>query len=131
MAKILIVDDELEVRELLTKVLGIGGHSVIAADGPEMADRFKREGALKDVDLAIVDGLNGEFKAVIQSLSKVGLNSVLLSADDSVGGHVDTARKLLEARTLPGLVGVLTKPVHIDELLGTVAAAISGANREV
>lgn len=118
------------MRELLTKVLGLDGHSVIEADGPEMADRLKRDGVLKDVDLAIVDGLDGGFKAVIQSLNKVGLNSILLSADDSVGGHVDTARKLLEARALPGLVGVLTKPVHIDELLGAVTTAIdTGAKR--
>ena len=61
MAEILIVDDEIGVRELLTEVLQDEGHSVIlAANGAEAREQKKRpsiEVILLDIWMPDTDGI--------------------------------------------------------------------------
>jgi len=60
MATILVVDDEPDIRELITDVLAVAGHKVqTAAHGAEALDMVRQQ----PFDLALVDiwlpGLNG------------------------------------------------------------------------
>ena len=52
MARLLVVDDDDDIRELLTLALGIAGHQVLtASDGPAALDVLGTE----DVDLMVLD----------------------------------------------------------------------------
>lgn len=62
MARILVVDDEQDVRELIVKRLRADGHDVLAAgDSAEALDAVARHGppeaAILDVDLPGLDGI--------------------------------------------------------------------------
>lgn len=62
MARILVVDDELDVLELIVKRLRADGHEVVAAgSGAEALDAVARGGlpdaAILDVDLPGMDGI--------------------------------------------------------------------------
>ena len=73
MAEILIVDDEIGVRELLTEVLQDEGHSVIlAANGAEAREQKKRPSQQNR------DNLIANFIEFIKNFSSLLFNYLLL-----------------------------------------------------
>jgi len=118
MAKILVVEDEPHIRELLKTVLGIQGHQVVSAiDGQEGLDR-----ALADPpDLAILDvlmpGINGLDLARIlrQDPRTAHTPLMVMTAWDEVR---DQALAI-------GVDDFVAKPVSLHDLQTRVAALLA------
>ncbi len=107
--RILIVDDELEIREELAEYLaGKGYRVVVASDGPEGLAKFRTE----PCDLAITDlkmpGMAGD--EMVRHLRGIapGLPVVVLT------GHYST--KDVEDAKLAGAAAVFNKPIKLRAL---------------
>jgi two-component system sensor histidine kinase UhpB len=121
MAKILIVDDQALIRELLTDLLRLNGHDAIeASEGSEALAivRAERPGLIiTDVLMPNIDGY--EFVRQLRSDPVAGRTPVIF--------HTATydereAHALAEAG---GVVQTLCKPIHPEALLETVKAALN------
>jgi DNA-binding NtrC family response regulator len=120
--KILIADDEKNIREGLAAALEMDGHEVVtAAFGDEAWRRFQKG----DIDLAITDlrmaGLTGEelLKRIIAE--SPGVPVIMLTGH----GTVETAVAAMRS----GAYDFLTKPVNLDRLSLLVKRALQ--NREL
>ncbi len=118
MAKILVVDDEIGIRELLKEILTDVGHEVVVAESAAQArTKFLShhpELVLLDVLLPDEDGIT-----VLQNWTRShpGVRVIMLS------GHatIDTA---VEATRI-GALDFLEKPIGLQRLLGTVQRALA------
>jgi CheY-like chemotaxis protein len=118
MAKVLIVDDDEEIRALLQDMLLEEGHQVdTARDGQEALDRLHREGGwviLLDIMMPNVDG-----REVIRQLednhSLRDKNKVALM---SAGGRLAQERQNLTSDVVAAL---LPKPCDLDDVLAVVS----------
>jgi two-component system NtrC family sensor kinase len=120
--KILIVDDEPEVAELLSDLLSRDGHQVDTADNGEVALR-KLEGRvydliLSDVRMPQLDGpsLLHEVKSHHPELSK----RIIFITGDALSDH---AQEFLRRTTLP----TVGKPFTVEELRRALQVALSDA----
>lgn len=111
--KILVVDDDSSIREILSTQLARLGYDVeLAADGQEALDAFKAappDLVLMDVMMPVLDGLTACSK--IRGLEKKGGRRVpilFLTARDSRHDKTSAA--------LSGGDDFVNKPVSIDEL---------------
>ena len=115
--RVLVVDDERSMRELLDITLRQEGYDVTLADGGEEAIRVLDEGAfdlvVTDLRMRPVDGL-GVLRAVKERAPRTAVLMVTAFAS------TDTA---IEAMKL-GAYDYVTKPVKLDELRLTIANAI-------
>lgn len=115
---VLVVDDEIGIRELLSDILGDEGHQVRLAENAQVA----REERLKlRPDLVLLDIWMPDCDGI--SLLKEWANAGLLTMPViMMSGHgtIDTA---IEATRL-GAFDFLEKPIALQKLLKTVAAAI-------
>ncbi|UCE19755.1 MAG: response regulator [Gemmatimonadota bacterium] len=117
MARILVVDDEQETRELLSEFLNLRGYEVLtASDGFEALTTFKSERphiVLLDTKMPGLDGV--EVLRRIRALDKeVGVIMVTGVKDEKVGEY---ALKL-------GANDCLTKPIDLDDLEKSVYAKL-------
>lgn len=119
MAHILVVDDEIGIRELLKEVLEDSGYRISAVSTAADADRAWNTGhpdlVLLDLSLPDQDGL-----ALIKTWStnnKLPVPVIILSAYGSVDSAVEATRM--------GAHDFLEKPVSLDRLLGAVSRALS------
>ncbi len=116
MAEILIVDDEIGVRELLTEVLQDEGHSVIlAGNGAEAREQTKRssiEVILLDIWMPDTDGIT-----LLKEWMSAGFQVPVIV----MSGHatIDTA---VEA-TKMGAYDYLEKPITLSKLTNTIKNA--------
>ena len=116
MAEILIVDDEIGVRELLTEVLQDEGHSVIlAANGAEAREQTKRssiEVILLDIWMPDTDGIT-----LLKEWMSTGFQVPVIV----MSGHatIDTA---VEATKI-GAYDYLEKPITLSKLTNTIKNA--------
>lgn len=113
--KILIVEDDLDIRETLSELLVDEGYSVEVAENGQVAiDKLKNEHALPNVILLdlMMPVKNGfEFckeKAVDNRLSHIPI--IVMSAD----GHIRSSKDLLSAQAY------LRKPLDIFEMLTAI-----------
>ncbi len=115
--RVLIVDDEPSMRELLAIVLGREGYDVVAADCGREALRVIRE---RSIDLLISD-------IRMPDMSGVDVLRAARDADPEVPGIVMTAfastETAVEALRL-GASDYLTKPFDVDELKIVVRNAL-------
>ena len=115
--KILLVDDDADVREVLAELLTLEGHSVTsAADGPEgvlRALQTEPEVAFIDLTLPGIDGVE-----VARRIRAVMGSSVLLVA---LSGHADASPRGFDAR--------LTKPSGANEILAVLGRLRSQPRR--
>jgi DNA-binding NtrC family response regulator len=114
MATILVVDDEIGIRELLSEILDDEGHEVLLA---ENAAKARLHYAQQAIDLVLLDIWMPDTDGMTL-LREWASASVLRSHIVMMSGHasIDTA---IEAQNL-GAVGFLEKPITLHKLLGTV-----------
>jgi DNA-binding NtrC family response regulator len=118
MSQILVVDDEVGIRELLSEILREEGHQVRLAENAGAArvirSRVRPDLVLLDIWMPDTDGI---------SLLKEWATSGLLTMPVvMMSGHgtIDTA---VEATRI-GAVGFLEKPIALQKLLTTVGQAL-------
>jgi GAF domain-containing protein/CheY-like chemotaxis protein len=117
-AKILVIDDESEVRKVLVELLTGQGHAVAAcADGPSALSRLQEE----LFDLVVTDlgmpGLSGWAVARLVKLQKPETVVVMVTG---WGDRIDPE----EART-NGVEFLVAKPFNLDEVMATISNALS------
>ena len=113
-ARILIVEDDPCVRELLYLHLSSAGYEVLVAEDAMIGGRFLLEQAvdllIADINMPFMDGLD-----LVQAIRKdPSVSSMPVVFLTSHGEYEDRARAL-------GAVAFIRKPVLADELLGIVA----------
>ncbi|MCR5884343.1 response regulator [Rhizobacter sp. J219] len=119
MATILVVDDELGIRALLSEILSDEGHSVELAENAAQArairERVRPDLVLLDIWMPDVDG--------ITLLKEWGASSLLTMPVIMMSGHgtIDTA---VEA-TKVGAMAFLEKPITLQKLLRAVEQALA------
>lgn len=118
MASILVVDDEIGIRELLSETLSDEGHIVHTAENAQQAREAR---ASKQLDLVLLDiwmpGTDG-----ISLLKEWRRENLLSMPVIMMSGHasIDTA---VEA-TKHGAISFLEKPIALQKLLKTVEDAL-------
>ena len=116
MARVMIVDDEAQVRFTLVEVLGEAGHEVLAVESGEEALRAAED----ELDAVITDlslpGLDGLGVLAALRARDPGLPVLLLTAR----GSERIAVQAMKA----GAYDYLVKPFDIDELAHAVARAV-------
>jgi DNA-binding NtrC family response regulator len=123
MATILVVDDELGIRALLSEILTDEGHSVELAENAAQAravrERLRPDLVLLDIWMPDVDG--------ITLLKEWGATAQLTMPVIMMSGHgtIDTA---VEA-TKFGAMAFLEKPITLQKLLRAVEQGLSKPGR--
>ena len=121
MAEILVVDDEIGIRELLSEILGDEGHSVLLADCAAQARKLREENPLDlvllDIWMPDTDGVTLLKEWV--SAGKLTMPVIMMS------GHatIDTA---VEATRI-GALDFLEKPIALQKLLKAVEQGLARA----
>lgn len=110
--EILVVDDEVEVREMLCEVLTSKGHSVVVAENGKRAIDLL---AFYKIDLIVTDIIMPEIKGVEFILrlrqSNIPIISIsALSRESVVSEFMDSL----------GIVGILQKPFTKSDLMQLV-----------
>ena len=125
MATILVVDDEMGIRELLNEILTDEGHTIYAAESAAQArtirEQMRPDLVLLDIWMPDVDGIT-----LLKEWSKTGqltMPVVMMS------GHatIDTA---VEATRI-GALNFLEKPIALQKLLKTVNKALESSPKYV
>lgn len=116
--QILVVDDEIGIRELLAEILFDEGYQIALAENAEQARAFRHEHepdlVLLDIWMPDTDGVTLLREWVEQDLLTMPV--VMMSGH----GTIETA---VEATRI-GAVDFLEKPISMQKLLATVARAI-------
>lgn len=125
MIRILVIDDDEAMRDLMSRALRMKGYDVVAArDGHEGLAEFERGGphlVVTDLYMPNVDGIETIMALRAQ---QPGLPIVATSGGDSRSSFIalDSAGDL-------GATVVLPKPFSPDELWDAVATALNLAGR--
>jgi DNA-binding NtrC family response regulator len=116
MARVLVIDDEEEIRAILRDILEAEGHEVLLAEDGDRGIALHRA---RPADLVITDifmpGKEGIETILELQEGFPGLKIIAMSG----GGLLQTLEYLRAARTL-GAVRALVKPFDHDALLATV-----------
>ena len=119
MANILVVDDEIGIRELLSEILGDEGHSITLAENAAQARAARlaenHDLVLLDIWMPDTDGVS-----LLKEWSAGGLLTMPVLM---MSGHatIDTA---VEATRI-GATDFLEKPIALAKLLGAVKRALA------
>jgi DNA-binding NtrC family response regulator len=119
MANILVVDDEMGIRELLSEILGDEGHVVTAAENAQQAREMRAAGkpdlVLLDIWMPDTDGVT-----LLKEWQRDGLLTMPVIM---MSGHatIDTA---VEATRI-GALNFLEKPISLQKLLKAVQQGLS------
>lgn len=119
MATILVVDDEVGIRELLSEILSDEGHTVELAENAEQARQLRArlvpDMVLLDIWMPDTDG--------VTLLKEWSSNGLLTMPVVMMSGHatIDTA---VEATRI-GAFNFLEKPIALQKLLKTVEQGLS------
>lgn len=121
---ILVVDDEIGIRELLSEILRDEGYRVALAENAEQArvwrNKTRPDLVLLDIWMPDTDG--------ITLLKDWASNGMLTMPVIMMSGHgtIDTA---VEATRI-GAFGYLEKPIPLQKLLNTVSKALRGGQNK-
>jgi DNA-binding NtrC family response regulator len=119
MANILVVDDEMGIRELLSEILGDEGHVVTTAEDANQARDLRLSSSpdlvLLDIWMPDIDGVT-----LLKEWQRDGLLTMPVIM---MSGHatIDTA---VEATRI-GAINFLEKPISLQKLLRTVQQGLS------
>ncbi len=118
MAQILVVDDEMGIRELLSEILTDEGHSVSLAENAATARKVRCEKrpdlVLLDIWMPDTDGIS-----LLKEWSAAGLLTmpvVMMSGHGTIDSAVEATRV--------GAIDFLEKPIALQKLLATVKKAL-------
>src|SRR5690242_17536292 len=114
---ILVVDDEPNLRRVLSAVLTRDGYNVLVASGGREAVRMAKE---QPIDLLVTDFLMPDMSG-LEVLSAVrkehpGARALLISGHGTVRSAVDAMRL--------GAFDFLTKPFEVEQVRATVKRAL-------
>jgi len=119
MYKILIVEDELDIRENIQQILELKDFATITAEngwqGLQMAQKHQPDLILCDIMMPLLDGY-GLLKTLRQDVTTASIPFIFLTAKAE---HAD----LRQAMKL-GADDYLTKPFQLDELLQVIATQL-------
>ena len=131
MAKILLIDDEKQVRSMLKIALEEAGHEVYeACSGKEALKSYRSHPTdliITDILMPDMDGLEAimQFKQADPSVKIIAMS----------GGGYSSGKMYLDSARQFGATYALEKPFGMDELLATVQAAlessVAGANHRI
>jgi DNA-binding NtrC family response regulator len=125
MANILVVDDEMGIRELLSEILGDEGHAVQLAENAQQARTARQQGApdlvLLDIWMPDTDGVT-----LLKEWQRDGLLTMPVIM---MSGHatIDTA---VEATRI-GALNFLEKPIALQKLLKAVQQGLARGQEAV
>ncbi|PIL40087.1 response regulator [Massilia psychrophila] len=125
MANILVVDDEMGIRELLSEILGDEGHAIQLAENAQQARDARAAGApdlvLLDIWMPDTDGVT-----LLKEWQRDGLLTMPVIM---MSGHatIDTA---VEATRI-GALNFLEKPIALQKLLKAVQQGLTRAQETV
>ena len=118
MAQILVVDDEMGIRELLSEILSDEGHTVALAENAAAARKLRQEKrpdlVLLDIWMPDTDGIS-----LLKEWSAGGLLNmpvVMMSGHGTIDSAVEATRV--------GAIDFLEKPIALQKLLTTVKKAL-------
>ena len=119
MANILVVDDEMGIRELLSEILGDEGHVVTTAENAQQA-RELRQGSIPDLVLLDIWMPDTDGVTLLKEWQRDGLLTMPVIM---MSGHatIDTA---VEATRI-GALNFLEKPIALQKLLKAVQQGIA------
>jgi DNA-binding NtrC family response regulator len=119
MANILVVDDEMGIRELLSEILGDEGHVVATAENAQQA-RELRSGSVPDLVLLDIWMPDTDGVTLLKEWQRDGLLTMPVIM---MSGHatIDTA---VEATRI-GALNFLEKPIALQKLLKAVQQGLS------
>ena len=124
MANILVVDDELGIRDLLSEILNDEGHAVELAENASQARTFRQQTrpdlVLLDIWMPDTDGVS-----LLKEWATTGLLTMPVIM---MSGHatIDTA---VEATRI-GAMSFLEKPITLQKLLKAVELGLSKGNEK-
>ena len=118
MAQILVVDDEMGIRELLSEILADEGHNVMLAENAAAARSVRAE---KRPDLVLLDIWRPDTDGIslLKDWSAAGLLTmpvIMMSGHGTIDAAVEATRV--------GAVDFLEKPIALQKLLATVKKAL-------
>jgi two-component system, NtrC family, nitrogen regulation response regulator NtrX len=118
MAQILVVDDEIGIRELLSEILADEGHAVLLAESAASARRVREA---KRPDLVLLDIWMPDTDGITLLKEWAGSGQLTMPVVMMSGhGTIETA---VEATRI-GALDYLEKPIALQRLLGTVKRAL-------
>lgn len=119
MAEILVVDDEIGIRELLSEILGDEGHAVLLAESAQRAREIRES---QSVDLVLLDIWMPDTDG-ITLLKEWAARGRLTMPVIMMSGHatIDTAA---EAARI-GAIDFLEKPITLQKLLRAVEVGLT------
>ena len=122
MPRILIIDDDVDVRQPLRQMLRLAGYKVVeAADGNEGIGHVRTE----SIDLIITDIIMPD-KEGIETIRELQRDFPSVKIIAISGGGRIAAQHILEAARSFGVTHTLVKPICKKELLLATQALLSG-----
>ena len=119
--KILVIDDERSIRNLMQEILEDEGHSVDVAEdgakGVEMADKEKYDVIFCDIKMPSLSG-----EEVLDTLREKGIETPVVMI--SGHGDIDTAVSCIKK----GAFDFLSKPLDLNRILITIKNATERSN---
>ncbi len=119
--RILVIDDERSIRNLMQEILEDEGHSVDVADdgakGMEMADKEKYDVIFCDIKMPSLSG-----EEVLDTLREKGIETPVVMI--SGHGDIDTAVSCIKK----GAFDFLSKPLDLNRILITIKNATERSN---
>jgi CheY-like chemotaxis protein len=123
MSRILLVDDEAAMRELLTLVLELDGHEVLSAsNGNDALDALAQGNfdlVLTDLVMPVRDGID-TIKEIRQRFPQLRIIAMSGGSRNNAGDALETARQIGATRTLQ-------KPFSNQQLLETTREVLAVA----
>jgi DNA-binding NtrC family response regulator len=116
--QILVVDDEIGIRELLSEILFDEGYQVYLAENAEQARTFRKE---REPDLVLLDIWMPDIDGI--ALLKEWVDQELLTMPVLMMSGHGTIETAVEATRI-GAVDFLEKPISMQKLLSAIAKAI-------
>jgi len=123
MARILVVDDQRDVRDVIKTLLEEGGHAVrLAAEGREALQMQATEPAEVVITDLHMPGMNGlEMVRALRAQSSV-VKIIAMTGEDSYMAETN-----LENSVINGADFTLTKPFRVHDMLRAIASLLAPA----
>ena len=125
MSKVLVIEDDAQVRDVIGRMLVSGGHQVVElADGRGVVDeceRFEPDVVVTDMLMPDTDGIEA-IMALRRRFRDLPIVAISGGGSASSGHYLEMARNF-------GATGVLAKPFSSADLLTAVADVLHNGDR--